>query len=286
MLADGVPAHAAGIIGLPSKSKREQSVRSIPFQKMNKPTQAKLWPVVSNPSIHRQMPAEIIASDPQMFLFLIRHPEVIVNIWELMGITHVKMDRTSSYTFEASDGAGTNSKVELVYGTNNLHVLYAKGTYDGPLFKRPIQGQCVMVLQSEYRQDTKKRTFVANKFDIFLKVDHVGAELIAKTLSPLVGRAADYNFSESVKFIGKIAEAAEKNGPGVQRLASRLQKVDPTMRRKFSDLAASVYHKSVLRKSGEFQTTVGATPQLLPQQGASGNRPDATGPTGASSLRR
>jgi hypothetical protein len=234
---------------------RDEAIRAIPFNKLNRPTQTRLWPVVSDPSIYRQMPAEVISSDPELFLFLVRHPEVIVNIWELMGITHVKMNRTGDYTFQASDGAGTNSTVELVYGTSDLHVLYAEGTYEGPLLKRPIQGQCVMVLRTEYSMDGQRRTLVSNRFDIFLKLDHVGAEIIAKTLHPLVGKAADYNFSESIKFIGKVADAAEQNGPGVQRLASRLTGINEQMRQEFSDLAATAYHRSVLRESGQFLTT-------------------------------
>jgi hypothetical protein len=57
-----------------------------------------------------------------------------------------------TYLLDASDGAGTFSNVELVYGTRDTHVVYGKGFYEGPLLRRRVNGKCVLLLQSGYTQ--------------------------------------------------------------------------------------------------------------------------------------
>jgi hypothetical protein len=175
-----------------------------------------------------------------MYLFLVRYPEVVVNIWELMGVTNVKLKRVGEYTFECSDGAGTVANVELVYGTRDLHLLYVEATYEGPLTGRKINGRGVMILRAGYKLDPAERHVVDNRLDVFIQLDQVGAELVVKTLQPLVGKAADINFQESATFVSRVNEAAQSNGPGVQRLAARLSNCAPDVREQFADVAAQV----------------------------------------------
>ena len=72
--------------------------------------------VISAPSLHRQLPVTVVQSDPDLYVFLVRHPEVVVNMWDILGITKVSINRTADYAFDARDGAGTACQVELVYG--------------------------------------------------------------------------------------------------------------------------------------------------------------------------
>jgi len=226
---------------------QQEAIDAIPFQQLTPAAQQKLWQVVSRPSLYRQMPTTLIESDPEMYLFLLRHPEVIVNMWELLGITKVSIDRTGDFEFKASDGAGTASNVELIYGDRDTHVIYAEGTYQGPLFKRNIAGRCVLVLQSAYAQSMDQSTYVTNRMDVFLQIDDAGTELIAKTLHPLVGGTADKNFVESLKFVAQVTKAAEEKPERVQLLCQRLTKITPRVRDDFSRIATLVASRSAAR---------------------------------------
>ena len=90
------------------------------------------------------MPRHTMECDPQLYLFLIRNPEVVVNIWDVMGATQIEMQRTGPYTFNATDGAGTKSKVELAYGTNNLHIYFGDGLYEGSMLGQRVPGRAVL----------------------------------------------------------------------------------------------------------------------------------------------
>ena len=210
----------------------------------------KLNPILRKPSIYRRLPVQVFNCDRDMYLFLLRYPEVIVNMWELMGATKVTLNRTGAYSFKATDGAGTDCKAELVYGTRNQHIYYAEGTYEGPILRNKIRGRCVLVVTTGYT-NRAKRDLVSHRLDVFLQIDNIGAEILAKTLHPLVGKSADHNFAETTKFIGQVSQAATKNGPGLQRLSHRLKRVQPPIRDQFSRIAMVVNTRAGLRAGEE-----------------------------------
>ena len=82
--------------GSSSKSLRKQTVNSIPLQALNAQSRERIVDILRKPSIYRQLPVTSINADPDYFRFLIRYPEVVVNIWQLMGIT--KMTTCLLYT--------------------------------------------------------------------------------------------------------------------------------------------------------------------------------------------
>lgn len=256
------------------QTNRREAIEAIPFEQLAEEAHAKLWSVVSRPSLYRQMPPTVIPADPDLYIFLVRHPEVIVNMWDLMGITKVTIDRNADYVFNASDGAGTDSRVELVYGDQNLHVMYAEGTYEGPLLKNEIRGRCVLVLRSDYAKSLEHETFVTSRLDVFLQIDNVGAELIARTLHPIVGSTADQNFVESVKFLGQVTQAAESRPQRLQQLTQRLTKITPPIRNQFATLSTIANKRAVQRR------TLGATGAVAPRRSPAASRVYSVDDTG------
>jgi hypothetical protein len=252
---------------------RAEALRAIPFDELNEASRAKLRPILERPSLYRRMPTQEVDCDPDLHVFLIRYPEVIVNIWQLMEVTRVQVKRTGPYTFDASDGSGTVCQVELIYGRPDLHVFYGTGYYEGPLFRTRMEGDCVILLHSAYVQ-RNGRTQVANSLDVFLRMDRAGADILLKTLHPLMGKTADFNFVESARFLGQVSKAAENNGPGMERLAARLENVEPPLRELFARHADIVYQRALLRQYG---------PHRVPgveYQSQSGTGSDGEVPTG------
>jgi hypothetical protein len=242
-----------------SANNRAAAIQAIPFSDMNEVTRNKLAPIVQKPTIYRKMPVQVIDCDPDLYLFLVRYPEVIVNIWQLMDVTNVQVQRTGPFSLNAADGAGTVSKVELVYGRPDLHIYYAEGYYEGPLFRRRIVGDCVLILKSDYT-NRDGRTYVSSQLDAFVRMEHAGADILLKTLHPLMGKTADYNFVETVKFVGQVSHASEINGPGMGRLSDRLANVPPEVRSLFAKHTDVVYQRGMLRRNTQPTPTLRGNP--------------------------
>lgn len=218
-----------------SRRARERSVGTIPFQQLTPAAQNKIRPVVQRPTLFRRMPVEKITCHPDIFLCLVRYPELVVNMWELMGATKLKVKRIGQYVLDSNDGAGTETQVELVYGTSKLHLMYADGIYSGPLFRRQLEGRSVLLLHSDYARNSRGEDIVTCTLDVFITLQNVGADLVARTLHPLVGKTADHNFAESARFVSQVSEQAEKNPAGMQRLTRRLNSVQPDVREFFAE---------------------------------------------------
>ncbi|MBI3839638.1 MAG: hypothetical protein HY288_17085 [Planctomycetia bacterium] len=243
----GSAAAASPMQATSSRAAREDAIRSVPLDKLEENIRPKVTATLSNATIYRRLPIQVIDCDPDLYLFLVRHPEVIVGIWEVMKISNVALERTGPDTFRASDGAGTLCQVKFCYSNHETQVIYAEGSYDGPLFSRPVRAKCVLVLKSGYMQETNGRHYVTSRMDTFIQIDHVGVEILAKTLQPLVHRSADYNFVETAGFLGTVSRAAELNAAGMQRLAGKLPNLEPEVRQRFVDLSIEVGKKAVAR---------------------------------------
>ena len=221
---------------------KEEGIEAVPFTRLNEDTQAKLKPVLEKPSIYRRLPKMAIECDQDYYRFLIRHPEVIVEIWKLMGVTKMDTTRTGPFQLQSDDGAGTLSDLELVYGDGQKHIYYGTGTYEGALLRRKLSGRCVLVLQTQHVTDDNGKPKAISQLDVYLKVDNVAAGAIARTLQPLVGPTADHNFIESLKFIKRLHDTTVRNGPGVQMMGNQLD-IQPDVLKGFQQVAGLAYER-------------------------------------------
>ena len=226
-------------------SQRQQVITGLPMERLTQQAQNRILSIAQSPTLFRRLPAQAIDCDREMFLFLARSPEVLVGIWDLMGITKVKTQRTGPYQFDAEDGSGTNCKVDLVYGDPNMHIYVAEGSYDGKMVARPIRGRGVFILRSSYAKSADGRTTVTGTIDCFVQIENLGADLIARTLSGLIGRSADNNFIETARFIAQVSQASEANPPAMIDVAHRLPQVSNGTRQRFVDVIRAVARRGL-----------------------------------------
>ncbi len=227
-----------------SDATRREALKAIPLDKLDPADRAKVDAVLENISVFRRMPQKVIDCDPSMYLFLIRHPDVIVNIWELMKISKLQLRQTDDRRFTLSEPDGVTVKLEFVHQSFDTHVLYGEGTYRGPLLARPVKGRGVLVLKTGYVRETNGRYYITNRLDCFLSVEPLGAELVTKTVSPLLGHTADNNFVLSAAFLGSLSRTAELNSRIVRTLATKLEHVQPKVRARFAKVAEEVEEKA------------------------------------------
>jgi hypothetical protein len=250
-----------------SRAARNAAIRSIPLDRMDADARNKAISVLRRTSVFRQLPRQVIDCDPRYYLFLVRHPEVIVSIWKKMDATDMTFQRKGPEQFYAEDGAGTVGNFEFLYGDHKTHVLYGEGSYTGPLTARPVYASCLLVLSAKYVPHESGRHYVANQLNIFIAIKNVGVELVAKTFQNMIGRATDQNFIETANFVTKLGRTTEKNGPGVQRLAQQLPGLQPEVRAAFAEQAGIVYRKARARQAA-LRMDENQTVQILRAQNA------------------
>jgi hypothetical protein len=195
--------------------------------------------IVNGASIYRRMPTRVVDCDPELFNFLGQNPDVVTEIWRMMGVCQLKLERTGPDTFSATDSAGTVGAVRMLHNNwnpaaQNKVLVYSEGTYVGKPFPRPVKARSISLLRSGSVIETNGRPYVTARVDTFVVIDRWGVELVAKTVQPLLVSTADHNFIETMKFVSTFSKTAENNPAGMQRLSDKLEHLPLDTRQKLA----------------------------------------------------
>ena len=229
--------------GTPDKPQQpaaqEQAKHSIPCDKLTATAKTKLRSVITDTTVFHRLKTQQFKCDQGVYIHLVRHPEILTNIWELMGVTRLRIERTAPFSMRIHDGQYTKTTLELVYGTPNLHIFHCEGSYKGMIIPTVSTGRAIIIIRSKYDTAAAPATqvpTVKHQMDIFLQIDNAANQLLVKTLSYFFMKTADANFAETTQFIGQIDKIICNNPAGMARLADRLTQVQPALRQQFGVL--------------------------------------------------
>lgn len=233
--------------GTSTRAARREAIAAIPFEQIDPAYRQRVQQIIDRQTIFRRMPTMVSRCEPKLHQFVADHPELLANVWKVLGIDDVALIPTGPDSYRAEDGAGTTGTVEFLYRDENTQVILAEGTYDGPLFRNPVVGRGILLLKSGYRRETDGHDYVTARLDAFIQLDHAAASFLTKTFQPLVVRAADNTFAQTAIFLERLSQAAECQPGGLTALAGRLDDLTPPVRDDFILVTAGVAAKAVIR---------------------------------------
>jgi hypothetical protein len=247
-----------------SREARDEAIRAIPWQMLAPNERRAVRSIVNDSSIYRRLPTRVIDCNPAMFTFLVQHPEVVVDVWRVMGVSQVKLDRLPDGGYRGTDGAGTTGTVRFLaseWGAEaaNTAVVLADGSYDGKPFVVPIKARSIVLLRSGAIKESNGRYYVTVRADTFVQVEQLAIEMIAKTVQPWVNATADRNLVETLSFVSNFSRTAEKNPDGMKRMAARLTGVDDATRSQLVQLC----YQTAEQRYGRLETPSQAEPTLV-----------------------
>ena len=225
-----------------SAAARRDAAAAIPLAKVDAKYRRQVNAVLTDPSLFRRLPTNVVDCRPELFTFLAQNPEVLTEIWRELGVSRVELVRTGENTFDLRDNAGTTGKVVVVEqncdaAAQNRVVMYAEGSYDGKPFSKPVGARCVFLLRSGSMRETNGRFYVAARLDSFVKLDRASVEIMAQVAHPFVGKTADRNFADTLSFVSNLSYTAEERPETIVNLSTKLDKVDEPRRGQLATLA-------------------------------------------------
>jgi len=225
----------------------DSAFEAIPWDALDNPSRQRIQEVIRNKTIYRHLPQQVGYCDPEMYDFMICHPDVVIELWKLLGITHISLQETGPAKYHLIEGTSTVSNVEVVYRSENLCIAYAVGEYDAPMLRRKIKGDVVLFLYSRYGHDKEGRPIVQSDLDAYVRIHNPGAEMLVKILVPVVGKIADSNFEQTIAFVRSVSAAAQDDYEVIQEYAGRLQDVRSEVAKEFAITAEMTYDREVDR---------------------------------------
>ena len=223
-----------------SYAAQQEAMRSIPLDKLDADARDRAVSVLSNVTAYRRLPVRVVCCDPHLYALAVCHPDVVVNIWEVLGISQLKLRQTAPEAFRIEETEGTSAALEFIYHDRRVHVIYGEWTYSGKLLAEPVKGRCLAMLRCSCARDSDGAYYITSRLDGFVSVEPGGVELLTKIFHPLVAKTADANFTQTVAFVGSLSRTAEVNARGMQRLAAKLSHVEPQVRKQLAAIAADI----------------------------------------------
>jgi len=257
---------AGPVAGTSDDDAQQDARRQLPYDKLSGDARRKVDAVLASVTFYRRLPTQIIRCDPDLFHFMTTRPDVTVNIWQVLDLSNIRLSRTGEATFRADDSAGTQSDVQFLYATRDTLLIYAVGTYQGPLFVSPIRGGALLFLKTGYIREQGGQTYVTTRLDAFFRVESLGADLLTRTLRPLVNDNADKNFHEAALFLRNLSRAAEVDPDYMDRLSRKLTNISEADRQRFAELALQAAERAVRVNIRKASHVADATDETPPEQ--------------------
>lgn len=223
-----------------------------PFSGMSPGDRSLVEGVIDGATLRHRMPTREVECEPEMFALLIERPELVVEVWNLMGISGLRLDPTGPATYRAIDVTGTAGDVRVVHTSRSptgerLVVAHCVGSYEAKPMPKSLTAESVLVFRWRPLGPAGERSRIRADLDAYVDVDRPAAQLLAKALRPLVTRTAEHNFTETLRFISLFSRTAERNPAGMLRLANHLQKIDTPTRERFVAVCRHAADRSAQR---------------------------------------
>ena len=230
----------------------QDALKNIPWNSLGSDAKGKIRNVISAHSIFRRLPQQKIYSDPEMYHFLVEHPDIVVSFWQKLGVSQILLREQKDNRFWMKESTGTTAIAEVLYRTNDLCIVHGRGRYLGPLLAKAYDGEVVLILRSRFSRSVDNEPIVVCDLDAFVRIDNIGADLFAKLFATTLGKIADSNFEQTVAFVSHVSEAATINPDSVKNLSSKLTEVREEVRDDFGDVVQRVAIRAARRQGRTF----------------------------------
>jgi hypothetical protein len=203
----------------------QASLQKLPWSDFSPAVQAKIKSVVSGTPLFHRMPQQTIYADPEIYNFLLQHPDLVIGFWEQLGVTQLSLQEVKENHYVLKETAGTTANVEILHRTNDLCIIYGRGEYRGPLLSKAYLGNVILVLRTKFTRDEANEPMVICDLDSFVQIHSVGADVLAKLFFTSLTKVADSNFEVATLFAGQVSKAASRNNASLKTTAEEITSI-------------------------------------------------------------
>ena len=244
----------------------QAALQKLPWNDLTPAAQSKIRSVVSGSPLFHRMTQQTVYSDPEIHQFLLRHPDLVIGFWEQLGATQLSLREVRENNYVLRETGGTAAAVEVLYRTDSLCIVYAKGEYRGPLLAKAYQGDILLVLRTHYKRDEMGEPMIVCDLDTFIQINSLGADMLVKLFFAQLAKVADSNFEVTIAFVGQVSRAAARTPNTVKDAAEEITSVRQEVCADFCDVVDRVAMRFARRNQPAPLSTAQQRPQPVATQ--------------------
>lgn len=185
----------------------------------------RLQSVLRNVTVFRRLPVYRVEADKSMVMFMVNHPDAVVNIWEKMGISQISVRERGDGLYEVSDIAGTSGWMKRLWAGENGILYYLEGRYQGSLLKNDVRGKVLVLARFSSARNAEGIETVNCYVDTFLSLEQKSADLGVRLLFPMLGKVADNNLEQTLAFVRWYCDGCKSSPVMLSAYAMELKNI-------------------------------------------------------------
>jgi hypothetical protein len=190
----------------------------------------RLEAITQTASVSTRVEADPFAARPDVFQFLLDHPEFATRVTRVLKVARYRIWREAD-GLHIDDGWGAVGRFDIVYAASGTRVMYARGVYQ-KRFLPDIHGEAVVMIEYAVRPGADGRAMIAPVVTGFVKLDSGFLAAALKVVTPIARAKADREARQLVKVFAKVTQAIDEQPAALVRDLAREPDVAP------GDLAA------------------------------------------------
>ena len=191
---------------------------------------ARLEAIAQAATVSTRVEAEPFLSRPDVFQFLLDHPEFATRVTRVLKVARYRIWREAD-GLHLDDGWGAVGRFDIVYAAEGTRVMYARGIYQKRLLP-DIHGEAVVMIEYAVRPGADGKTLIAPVVTGYVKLDSGVLAAAMKLVTPIARAKADREARTLVKVFAKVTQAIDEQPAALVRDLAHEPDVSP------ADLAA------------------------------------------------
>ena len=223
--------------GESSAGAEEEARTAMPLKGMTQENRQRAQLIIKERSQFRRLPSLQYSIDEPMFRYLLKHPDVAVSTWRVMGISRFEMWQTGDMEYEALAIDGSEGIADILYQDDSQMVFVCQGSYHNPLLPRPMEAAALIWFRTIYAPNAEGTHVVTQKADVFVRFPSSSVSAIARVLTPVLHSLMDRNLFE-VSLYGSMMSRAVRDEPEwVVQVAQQMEGVLPQRKGELIEVA-------------------------------------------------
>ena len=177
-------------------------------------------------SVSAQAAGEPFVARPDVFEFLLNHPEFATHVSRALKLARYRIWRGPDGGLWLDDGWGLVGQFSIVYAAAGMRVAYAHGQYQSGLLPS-IRGQAVVVIEYGMSPTADQRILISSAVTGFVKLDSRIVALAGMLAGSVATAKAEKEAKRLVKIFAKATRAIEENPARVHEAVRQRPDVPP-----------------------------------------------------------
>jgi hypothetical protein len=184
--------------------------------------------IISQPSLHRQIPPIRFAGDRRTYEFLVTHPPLATQLARRMHppLERYTVTQVGDGVYTVEDRGALRGEARLIAVTGDRRIYRFHGEFRSLANLLHFSGRMVLILR--YREVREGgRTSMESDPDFYLRIDHPFFHVMSKLLSPLISGLIDRRVNMIVDATRKLFDQVQSDPKGLFQQMNTWPEVAP-----------------------------------------------------------